>query len=83
MRRQAVDWLRADLASWTTQAASDKAGDRQLVQQTLQHWQEDADLAGIREKEAVAQLPADKQEACQNLWADVAESLQKVRAKPQ
>ena len=44
----------------------------------LQHWQKDADLAGIRYQDAVAGLPADEQEACKQLWADVAALLKKV-----
>jgi hypothetical protein len=74
LRQQAVEWLRADLAHWTKQADSDRA----LVQKTLQHWQDDADLAGIRDKDAVAKLPAEEREACQKLWADVAEVLKKA-----
>ena len=49
----------------------------------MQHWEEDADLASIRDKEAVSKLPADEQEACRKLWADVAELLKKVQEKPQ
>jgi hypothetical protein len=44
----------------------------------LQHWQKDAGLAGIRDPHAVAKLPADEQEACKQLWADVAALLRKV-----
>jgi hypothetical protein len=73
LRRQAVEWLRADLAYWTKEVDSHRA----LVQQTLQHWQDDADLAGIRDKDALMKLPADEREACQKLWADVAELLKR------
>jgi hypothetical protein len=83
LRNQAVEWLRADLAHWTRQAASDKADDRTRVLQTLKHWQEDADLAGIRDKTALEKLPAEEREACQKLWADVEALLQKVQEKPQ
>jgi hypothetical protein len=44
LRKQALDWLRADLAARARLAAGDKRGDRAAVRQTLQHWQEDADL---------------------------------------
>ncbi len=78
LRQQAVAWLRADLMHWTKQAASDEPGDRDLVQKTLKHWQEDADLAGVREAEALKKLPADEREACQKFWAEVAELLKKA-----
>jgi hypothetical protein len=79
-RRQALDWLRADLAAYAKLAESDKAATKQAVRQRLEHWQKDADLAGLRAPEALAKLPADEREACQQLWADVAALLQKVSA---
>ena len=44
----------------------------------LQHWQKGPDLAGIRDPDGIAALPADEQEACKKLWADVAALLKKV-----
>jgi hypothetical protein len=73
-----LDWLRADLVLCTKQAASDKATDCELVQKTLRHWQEDTDLASLRDKDAVAKLPADERTAHQTLWADVAELSKKA-----
>jgi hypothetical protein len=52
-----------------------------IDQQTLRHWQEDTDLAGIREAAALAKLPAAEQAACHALWADVAALLGKARVK--
>jgi hypothetical protein len=40
-----------------------------------------AGLAGIRDPDAVAKLPADEQEACKKLWADVAELLKTIEEK--
>ncbi|HKB40280.1 MAG TPA: tetratricopeptide repeat protein [Gemmataceae bacterium] len=72
LRQQARTWLAADLALWAQQADSDDPNTRALVRKTLAHWQADTDLAGIREPEALKQLPADEQQACRQLWADVA-----------
>jgi Tfp pilus assembly protein PilF len=83
LRQQAVAWLRADLAYWSKQAASAEPAGRARFQQTLEHWQQDADLAGLRDKDAVAKLPAGEQEACRRLWADVAALLNKAQGKPQ
>jgi hypothetical protein len=41
-------------------------------------WQSDADLAGLRDKDALAKLPIPEQEACRRLWADVAALLQRA-----
>jgi hypothetical protein len=45
------------------------------------HWQQDSDLAGLRDPDAVARLPADERQACQQLWADVAALLKQAQAK--
>jgi hypothetical protein len=51
------------------------------VQQVLRHWQKDSDLAGIRDKAALAKLPAQEEKACSQLWADVAALLKKAEKK--
>jgi tetratricopeptide (TPR) repeat protein len=79
LRQRARDWLQADLALWAKQAASADPKARAVVQRQLKHWQTDADLAGIRDKDAVAKLPAEEQEACRKLWAEVEALLQKAR----
>jgi tetratricopeptide (TPR) repeat protein len=76
LRKQALDWLRADLTAWTKLA--DDANEHSRIRQTLQYWEKDADFASIREPAAVANLPNDEQEACKKLWADVAALLKKV-----
>jgi hypothetical protein len=48
------------------------------VQETLHHWQRDLDLAGIRNPAALAKLPAEEQQACRQLWQDVAALLQQA-----
>ncbi len=78
LRQQAAMWLRADLAHWTKQAASDKPKERAAAQETLKHWQEDTDLAGVRDKDALEKLPADERDAWRKLWQDVAELLKKA-----
>jgi serine/threonine-protein kinase len=81
LRNRALEWLRADLGYWTKQAESNKANDRALVEKTLRHWQEDADLAGIRDEAAVAKLAEGEQEACKKLWADVEAVLKMAHEK--
>jgi eukaryotic-like serine/threonine-protein kinase len=81
-RKQAIDWLKADLAAWSKLLESGPPQARQAVSETLQHWKADADLAGIREPAAVAKLPADEQATCRALWSGVDALLAKSGAKP-
>jgi tetratricopeptide (TPR) repeat protein len=78
LRRQALDWLRAELAVWANHLESGPPAARPLIAQTLSHWQEDSDLAGLRDKAALAKLPAEEQKAFTRLWADVAALLKKA-----
>jgi serine/threonine-protein kinase len=77
LRRQALDWLRADLVLHTKQLERGQPADRAAVQQNLKHWQEDSDLAGLRDKVALSNLSADEQKEFAQLWADVAALLKK------
>jgi tetratricopeptide (TPR) repeat protein len=82
LRKQALVWLRADLALWAKRLARGQPQDREQVVTAMRHWQRDSDLAGLRESAAVAKLPADEREACRQLWADVQALLHKAGAKP-
>jgi serine/threonine-protein kinase len=79
LRTQAAAWLRADLAHWTRQVESANSTGHALVEEHLRRWQHDTDLAGIRREEALKKLPPGERQACQRLWADVAELLRKVQ----
>ena len=81
LRRQALDWLRADLALRTKQLESGPPADRTAAQQALRHWQQDRDLAGLRDAAALAKLPAKDRTACAQLWADVAALLEAGRGE--
>jgi serine/threonine-protein kinase len=81
LRGQALGWLRADLALWQKRADSGKADSRAAAQRTLRHWQQDADLAGVRGKEALATLPAAERAAWDKFWADVADLLRRLDTK--
>jgi tetratricopeptide (TPR) repeat protein len=79
LRRQALAWLRADLAARRSQLKSWLPGLADQARQALAHWQQDPDLAGLRDKDAVAKLPADEQPAWRQLWTDVEALLQKAQ----
>jgi hypothetical protein len=78
LRRQALDWLSADLALWRTRASNKDVRVLDLVQKTLRHWQTE-DLAGLREPEALAKVPEAEREGWRKLWAAV-QSLRKEAA---
>jgi hypothetical protein len=69
-------WLRAQFAAWPK--LDGHANEHARIRQTLQHWQKDADLAGLCDRAAVAKLPTGEQDACEKLWADVAVWLEKL-----
>jgi tetratricopeptide (TPR) repeat protein len=80
LRRQALTWLRADLVFWT-KLVKENPNARTHVHETLRHWQTNPDLAGMREADALAKLPADERPAFTQLWADVAALLKKAQEK--
>jgi serine/threonine-protein kinase len=81
LRRQALAWLRDDLGAWSKRLDGDDAGAREEARRELTHRQEDADLAGFRDADAVDKLPEDDREACRRLWAGVGALLEKAGGK--
>jgi hypothetical protein len=82
-RRQAIDWLKADLAVWSEVLENGPSQARQLIAQAIRRWRGDFDLAGLRDEAALAKLPEDERKACRALWAEVDAFVNKARdAKP-
>jgi eukaryotic-like serine/threonine-protein kinase len=74
-RKQAREWLQADLTAWSKTLNGDSRADRDLAKKMLMHWQVDPDLAGVRDPVALIEFsPAERQE-CDALWSDVAALL--------
>jgi tetratricopeptide (TPR) repeat protein len=82
LRRQALDWLRAERADQTRVLKSGRPADRSTVQQRLEHWRRDPDLAGLRDPEALAKLPVAERADWQKLWAEVEGLLSQAGEKP-
>jgi serine/threonine-protein kinase len=70
-RKQAIEWLKTDLTFWRKQVEAGSSESAAFVKKTLQHWQVDPDLAGLRDEAGMAKLPADEQKACRALWSEV------------
>ena len=66
LRRQALGWLRADLA-----LGAKLRRDGKLADLPLADWQTENDLAGVRAPASLAELPAAEREEWRHLWADV------------
>jgi tetratricopeptide (TPR) repeat protein len=73
-RRQALDWLRAEVAARGEQA---RGGQAALARQALQGWLDDPSASGVRDDKAVAKLPAQERADWRKLWADVRTHLGK------
>src|SRR5262249_46293590 len=71
-RTPALDWLTAELKACTGRFKKDPRPDAALAK-TLRHWQDDTDLASVRDDKALANLAAEEQSAWRRLWAGVAE----------
>jgi serine/threonine-protein kinase len=81
LRGQALDWLRDELAAWSTLLDSGTPDAPARVQQVLAHWKADSDLAGFRDPTSLVKLPEDEQRACQVLWSAVDAILAKARRR--
>src|SRR5262249_25988433 len=79
LRRQALGWLRADLAAWAAKATSDDPAERKKAAFALGIWLGDGEEFGVGPGKAPDGLPADEQSAWDALWADVRAA--RVRAR--
>jgi tetratricopeptide (TPR) repeat protein len=73
LRQQALDWLRAELATWHKVLEGDRSKAAAAVRQQMQHWLQDADFAGVRGPQPLARLPEAERSAWRKLWAEVEE----------
>jgi Flp pilus assembly protein TadD len=78
LRRQVLDWLRADLALRREQVEKGPPHERANAQSKLKYWQQDANLASVRDPQALDRLPEDERTAWRALWRDVDELAKRV-----
>jgi tetratricopeptide (TPR) repeat protein len=74
-RRQAREWLRADLTRWLSDLKGATPQHRRTVLATLRRWLRDPDLAGVRATPALERLPPSEREAWLSLWSDLKQAL--------
>jgi hypothetical protein len=80
LRKQILEWLKAEYAEWSRFLESNPAQVGPLAARNLMGWQRDADLAGIRDEKELARLPEGEHSAFKQLWSDVDSLLTKARA---
>jgi hypothetical protein len=80
LRQQALAWLQENRKEYTGQLDDLNAKQRADLQKTLQHWQQDADLASVRDADALTKLLEAERAAWQQLWAEVETLRQKAAA---
>jgi hypothetical protein len=81
LRKQALDWLRADLGAWRGLMEREAEKAAAVVAQQMQHWLHDPDFNGVRGPDALGQLPQAEREGWRQLWADVADTLARAQGK--
>ena len=75
LRRQALVWLKAELAAWAKFFDTGPAEMKPKIAPTLRHWKADADLAGIRDEQELAELSEKERADFKQLWKDVDQLL--------
>jgi hypothetical protein len=71
LRAQALGWLKAELSAWREVATTHGPGDKRLVAKTLDHWNEDIDLVGVRDDAGLAEIAEPERNDWKDLWAEV------------
>jgi tetratricopeptide (TPR) repeat protein/tRNA A-37 threonylcarbamoyl transferase component Bud32 len=75
LRRQALDWLRADLKVHVTGLAAADPKVKEAARYALRIWQANTNLSVVRDAAGLEALPDDERDAWRQLWADVAAAL--------
>jgi tetratricopeptide (TPR) repeat protein len=81
-RKQALQWLRTDLAAYNRLLSDPKNEDHPLVRRELGIWRCEQWLASVRDPAALSQLPEDEQLEHRQFWAEVESTLKKTIPGP-
>jgi len=77
-RRQALEWLRQDLTWWGQALDKGDARTQAEVRPRMRRWRIEGDLAGVRDKDALARLADEERVQWERLWSDVDALLRRV-----
>jgi tetratricopeptide (TPR) repeat protein/tRNA A-37 threonylcarbamoyl transferase component Bud32 len=78
LRRQALAWLRDDLALYAKLAERARPAARKAVRERMQQWQRDPDLAPVRSRDARNRLSDDERRQWRQFWVEVSVLLDTV-----
>ena len=70
-RQRALDWLQADLSARRKALESGPASVKGTTADTLSHWKQDVNLAGVRDEADLKKLTEAERKAWQAFWAEV------------
>jgi serine/threonine protein kinase/Flp pilus assembly protein TadD len=73
LRQQACDWLRDDLQQYRQQIQGGNPEAARNIAAKMTSWQQDTDLAGVREPKELAKLPEAERQAWERMWSEVKE----------
>jgi tetratricopeptide (TPR) repeat protein len=81
LRRQAREWLQADLNAYAKNLKDCKLDEIRFVESRLAQWKTDPDLRGVRHIKALDALPEAEQVEWDALWSKVDQVLKQARAQ--
>ena len=81
-RRKALEWLRTDLVMLSRTLDGGRRADRDLAKEMLTLWQDEPDLAGLREPARLKRLAVDERKDFLALWAEVGAVLARCGVTP-
>ena len=76
-RKQAREWLRADLVAWTKVLDGEPSYARDVARKLLVKWPTEPDLAGLREPQALDKMAENEQRDCRALWQEVRDVIER------
>ncbi len=79
LRRQALDWLKAELSALDKFLPSGQPQDIAAIVQDLQHRKKDSDLSGIRDAMSLSNLTEAERNGFQALWTEVEALLERAQ----
>jgi hypothetical protein len=82
LRKQALQWLRAELSRQTRRWAEGAPETRDAIRKSLEFWTIVGWLEGLREETRLARLPETEQQEWRALWDEVRALLKRNRGDP-
>jgi tetratricopeptide (TPR) repeat protein len=79
LRQQTLAWLQADVDA-RSRFLEKNPFLAVRIQDDMQHWKADSDLAGVRDEQEIAKLPAEERAAWQKFWGEVDSLSKQARA---